>query len=101
MYGDFDWSCGENENVADLYTRGARAGGLIAISDNAKKSGRSKGENFDRSIHDLIRGVILHYMHLRALSIQMSGAVTGRKMPVDKIGSQPENVFDRQCKSQI
>ena len=40
MYGDFDWSCGENENVADLYTRGARAGGLIAISDNAKKSGR-------------------------------------------------------------
>ena len=24
MYGDFDWSCGENENVADLYTRGAR-----------------------------------------------------------------------------
>ena len=35
MYGDFDWSRRENENQADLYTRG-----LIAISDNAKKSGR-------------------------------------------------------------
>ena len=36
MYGDFDWSRRENENRADLYTRSS----LIAISDNAKKSGR-------------------------------------------------------------
>ena len=49
-----------------------------------------KRHAFGRSIHDLMGGVILHYMHLRAFSIQMSRAVTRQKMPVNEIGTHQE-----------